>query len=170
VSRGTEHHLDVAAEGAPDIVRFDGFEETGRPATRRGATLDPVGVRVLVVDDEPSIRELFALLLDDDPRCAEVRLAADPREAVAAIEDGCPDAMVLDFMLGSVTSVALLEQLRAACPQSRITVFTADLRLAVEARVLERGADSLLEKSTVPFDAVIDALLSQAGGPGSRPN
>ncbi|MGW2222842.1 response regulator transcription factor [Nonomuraea sp. NPDC001684] len=67
--------------------------------------------RLLVVDDEPNIRELFSAGL----RMAgfEVLTAADGREALRVAEESTPDLVMLDVMLPDIDGLAVAGRLRS---------------------------------------------------------
>ncbi|GAA0385318.1 DNA-binding response regulator [Acrocarpospora corrugata] len=79
--------------------------------------------RLLVVDDEPNIRELLAASL----RLAgfEVVIAADGREAVLMAERVRPDLMVLDVMLPDMDGFAVASRLRSAGRRIPVLFLTA---------------------------------------------
>ena len=66
---------------------------------------------VLIVDDEPQVREIVATYLEREG--FSVRSAADGREALAELAMKRPDAMVLDLMLPEVSGLDVLQKLRA---------------------------------------------------------
>jgi two-component system, OmpR family, response regulator len=119
--------------------------------------------RLLVVDDEPNIRELLSASL----RYAgfEVVTAADGREAVQVAERARPDLIVLDVMLPDMDGFAVTDRLRAA--GRRIPVLFLTARDATEDKVtgLVRGDDYV----TKPFSleevlARIRAVLRRTRG------
>jgi DNA-binding NarL/FixJ family response regulator len=118
-----------------------------------------MAVRVLVVDDEQDILDLMTIWLEDDPRCKAVEQATSLARAVEIAEATCPDAVLLDFRLGSDNSASVLPRLRRACPAARILIHTASREEADAAQVLALGADAILEKATVSIAAVVEALL-----------
>ncbi|CAM3747003.1 response regulator transcription factor [Micrococcus flavus] len=79
--------------------------------------------RLLVVDDEPNIRELLSTSL----RFAgfEVRAAADGREALEAAEEFQPDLAVLDVMLPDMDGFTVTRRLRAAGRHFPVVFLTA---------------------------------------------
>lgn len=118
--------------------------------------------RVLVVDDEPDIRDMITMWLRDDSRCSSVLQAGDLDTAVAIAERDAPDALLLDFYLGSRVSAEELPRIRAACPTALIVVYTASPEAARTAGVLDAGADLLLEKGRTDVDTVVELLLTSA--------
>ncbi|MDO4240315.1 response regulator transcription factor [Micrococcus sp.] len=79
--------------------------------------------RLLVVDDEPNIRELLSTSL----RFAgfEVRAAANGREALDAAEEFQPDLAVLDVMLPDMDGFTVTRRLRAAGRHFPVVFLTA---------------------------------------------
>ena len=116
--------------------------------------------RVLVVDDEPDIRDLLTMLLEVDARCEVVAAVGELDAAVDAAADLAADSIVLDLMFGHRTFVEILPSLRAACPRAHIVVFTSSRRAAMAAGVLDLGADVVVQKVSVSFEDLIDLTLN----------
>jgi CheY-like chemotaxis protein len=87
-------------------------EQSGPAGGLRRADGSPV--RVLVVDDEPSLAELLASVLRYEGW--EIRTAADGAGAVKAAREFEPDAVVLDIMLPDFDGLEVLRRLRASQP------------------------------------------------------
>ena len=115
--------------------------------------------RVLVVDDEPDLRQLLRWLLELDERCSGIAEADDGASAVREAERLVPHAVILDFMLGDQTASDVLPSLRAACPNARIVVYTAAPERAAAADVIGAGADAVAAKAGASIDDVIDMAL-----------
>ncbi|MBP2705568.1 response regulator transcription factor [Microbispora sp. RL4-1S] len=124
--------------------------------------------RLLVVDDEPNIRELLSVSL----RYAgfEVVTAADGREAVSLAERTRPDLIVLDVMLPDMDGFAVTDRLRAAGRRTPVLFLTA--RDAADDKIsgLRRGDDYV----TKPFSleevlARIRAVLRRTRGGNPAP-
>jgi two-component system response regulator MprA len=124
-------------------------------------------MRILVVDDEPAVREAVerALRLEGH----DVSLAADGQEALGALDTRPPDAVVLDVLMPRVDGLELCRRMRRRGDRTPVLMLTA--RDAVSDRVagLDAGADDYLIK---PFAleellARVRALLRRAG-PGDE--
>jgi DNA-binding response OmpR family regulator len=114
---------------------------------------------VLVVDDEPDIRELVRVNLEQAGH--RVVTAADGSEALARVREETPDALFLDVRMPGVDGWAVLEQLKAASfgDVSEIPVFMVTAADEAESR-LRGGIEGALQYITKPFDPrdLVDAL------------
>jgi DNA-binding response OmpR family regulator len=69
------------------------------------------GRKILVVDDDPSIREILSIQLT---RLGyKVTTASDGHEAVAAFKADAPDAILMDLMMPRLDGLASCQQIRA---------------------------------------------------------
>ena len=123
-------------------------------------------MRILVVDDEPAVREAVdrALRLQG----YETELAADGAEALDALADRAPDALVLDVLMPRVDGLEVCRRLRAAGDRTPVLVLTARDAVPDRVRGLDAGADDYLVK---PFAleellARLRALLRRSTGAG----
>jgi two-component system, OmpR family, response regulator MprA len=125
-------------------------------------------VRILVVDDEPAVREAVdrALRLEG----YDTQLAADGAEALEALADRAPDALVLDLLMPHVDGLEVCRRLRAAGDRTPVLVLTARDAVPDRVRGLDAGADDYLVK---PFAleellARLRALLRRGAGERSE--
>jgi two-component system, OmpR family, phosphate regulon response regulator PhoB len=119
---------------------------------------------ILVVDDEPAIREMVQLSLElAGFRCLQ---AANAREAHALILDERPDLVLLDWMMPETNGYELLRRLRKDEATARLPVIMVTARTEEASRVqgLEGGADDYVAKPYSPRELVarIRALLRRA--------
>lgn len=127
-----------------------------------------MSLRVLLVEDDPSIRELTELGL----RTAgyEVDAAATGPDGLEAFRATPPDAVVLDLMLPGLDGLTVCRSIRetSAVP---VIMLTARIEAIDVVAGLEAGADDYIRK---PFElaellARLRAALRRAGGPGTAP-
>lgn len=119
---------------------------------------------ILVVDDEPNIREVVELYLQREGFAVEV--TADGEEALAAIERKIPDLIVLDLMLPELDGLKVTRALREeALMDIPIIMLTAKSDEADRIRGLELGADDYVTKPFSPKELVarVKAVLRRAG-------
>ena len=90
---------------------------------------DPV--RILVVDDEPTLSELLQMALRYEG--CDVRIAATGHAAVRAAKEFQPDAIVLDMMLPDLDGIEVLRRVRGHRPAVPVLFLTA--RDSVEDRI-----------------------------------
>ena len=125
--------------------------------------------RILLVEDDPSIRELTTIGL----RAAgyEVVAAADGREALERFDADHPDAVVLDIMLPILDGLAVCRRIRSGS-QVPVIMLTARTDAFDVVAGLEAGADDYVRK---PFElpelvarlrvALRRAGVTESGGP-----
>jgi two-component system OmpR family response regulator len=101
-------------------------------------------VRVLVVDDEPTLAELLSMALRYEGW--DVRSAGDGMTAVRTAREFRPDAVVLDMMLPDMDGLEVLRRLRGETPDVPVLFLTA--KDAVEDRItgLTAGGDDYVTK------------------------
>lgn len=122
----------------------------------------PVGAapRVLVVDDNRLVRELFvSFLAAQGARC---RSAATGVEALARVAEEPPDAVVLDLALPDGDGTDLVPRLRATAPRVRIVGASAHAGAEDRRRALAAGMDAFLVKPVQ-----LPELWAAVAGPAS---
>jgi len=124
-------------------------------------------VKILVVDDEPAVRESLRRALSLEGY--DVELAGDGAEALQRIEEGLagdPDAVVLDVLMPQVDGLEVARRMRERGSQTPILMLTARDQVADRVAGLDAGADDYLVK---PFAleelfARLRALLRRTDG------
>jgi len=108
--------------------------------------------RVLVVDDEPNIREVVELYLRREGFAVDV--AADGETALAIVEERPPDLIVLDLMLPKLGGLEMTRLLRDSRLDIPIIMLTAKGSEDDKIYGLELGADDYLTKPFSPRELV----------------
>lgn len=126
------------------------------------------GKTVLIVDDEPAIREMIIVALEmADFECIE---AADALEAHALIVDRQPDIVLLDWMLPGTSGIELARRLKKeeTTANMPIIMLTAKVEEDNKIRGLEIGADDYITKPFSPRELVarLKAVLRRTTPPG----
>ena len=139
-----------------ELIRF--MRENGIPADRfeRGKR------RILVVDDDPGIIEMFVEMLGRDGRF-EVKTAMTGYDAGMLTEQFKPHLVVLDYMLPDINGNVVCQRIRANADlhETRIVVVSGVVNQNEVHDLLKAGADEFIKK---PFDVGklqqrIDSLL-----------
>ena len=117
--------------------------------------------RILVCDDEKLIRWSLSEHLKKEGY--DVSLAEDGEQALAAIEQAPPDALVLDLKMPKIDGMSVLRKLHEQGNAFPVIVITAHgaLDSAIEATKL--GAAAYLSKSAPP-ETLIEAVKTVAAG------
>src|SRR5438128_278051 len=149
-STGAPNTVGVPLEpAAPVSTIFDLLEESAPPARRSGAHGQPAS-KVVLVDDEDSLRKVMRDLLERDGYV--VTEARDGVQAPHQVDRVGPDIIVLDLNLPGLDGYGVLSHLRSrpATANIPVIVLTAKGDEDNEVRVFELGADDFLTK---PFRA-----------------
>ena len=112
------------------------------------------GKQVLIVDDEPAIREMIAVALEmADYDYLE---AGDAREAHSIIIDSKPDLILLDWMLPGTSGIELARRLKRdqITAEIPLIMLTAKTEEDNKVRGLEVGADDYITKPFSPRELV----------------
>jgi two-component system OmpR family response regulator len=136
---------------------------TPRTVTGPGATAPGPPVRVLVVDDEPSIAELVATALRYEG--FKPKTARDGRAALAAVESFLPQLIVLDVMLPDLNGFEVQRRLNDRGMRIPVLFLTARDATEDKVRGLTVGGDDYVTKpfSLEELVARIRAILRRAG-------
>ncbi|WP_442945804.1 response regulator [Nonomuraea sp. LPB2021202275-12-8] len=113
--------------------------------------------KVLVVDDEPSIRELLCEALHLGG--FDVRTAADGRRALDAVARERPDIIVLDVMLPDLDGFSVARRLRECDDGPLVLFLTAKDAVADRIAGLTAGGDDYVTKPFSLEEVVLRATL-----------
>jgi DNA-binding NarL/FixJ family response regulator len=120
-------------------------------------------LRIVIADDQASVREGLVLLLGGLPDVDVVGAAADGLQALELVAEHKPDAILLDLHMPVLDGISTTRRLVAEHPEVAIVVLTtfADDSSVLEA--LHAGARSYLTKD-VDRTRIAQALRAAAGG------
>jgi DNA-binding response OmpR family regulator len=125
-------------------------------------------LRVLVVDDEPMVREVVVSYLERDG--FKVAEAADGETALRLVLEGRPDLVVLDVMLPAIDGLEVLAQIRKRIdvPVILLTARTDEVDRILG---LELGADDYVVKPFSPRElaARVRSVLRRSRPPAASP-
>jgi response regulator RpfG family c-di-GMP phosphodiesterase len=117
-------------------------------------------VHVVVVDDEPQIREILSTVLRREGY--RVTTHGDPAEALAAVGRDPADLLLTDFKMPGMNGLELVEAARRAAPSLGAVLITAYASVETALQALRGGVDDYLVK---PFRLdevrrVVDRVLA----------
>jgi len=122
-------------------------------------------VRVLIVDDEPYVRDAVRDLLEQRGRVV-VSEAADGKQAMAAVAGFAPELVLLDLHLGGESGLDVASALTTEWPDLPVLLLTVGSES--QERIRKSGARGLIVKHrlhTVDLDALLRELSTGAGQP-----
>ena len=121
--------------------------------------LDSGKSKVLVVDDDPEIVELFVDVLERDGRF-EVKTAATGYDAGMMTQEFMPDLIILDYMLPDINGNIVCKTIRANpnFEHTKIIIVSGVVNQDEINDLLKSGADEFVKK---PFN--IDKLIERIG-------
>jgi DNA-binding response OmpR family regulator len=110
--------------------------------------------RVLVVDDEPMVRETLGQVLTDEGYVVD--LAVDGETALERVRAARPDAILLDLMMPGMNGRQFLQALRSDAQYAHVPVLLMTAVHGLEVNLATLGASEVVEK---PFN--VDELLNK---------
>ncbi len=115
--------------------------------------------KVLIVDDEKSIRTTLAEFVREDGH--DVRTADSAQAALALVRDDPPDVLVTDIILPRMSGVDLLVRVHADFPDVQVIMITGEPTVETAAEAVRQGAFDYLSKP-VSSQAIRSAVARSA--------
>src|SRR5690348_1757335 len=119
---------------------------------------------VLLIDKYPVVGLGLELAFRICPGLFLVKKISNPSDAIPAIAECLPDAIVLDLVFDEVVHLSLIQEIRTTMPSARIVVFSSLPAELYEKAVIEAGTDFYLTK-----DHDCSDLVSVLIGPVTKP-
>ncbi|MCW2937721.1 MAG: response regulator receiver protein [Actinomycetia bacterium] len=116
-------------------------------------------IRVLIADDQPLMRQGFAMILGAQPDITVVGEAGTGTSAVERARELDPDVIMMDIQMPGMDGITATRQLRG-CKILVLTTFGSDDHVA---QALRAGASGFLLKDATP-EQLIHAVRVVAGG------
>ena len=136
------------------LSEFHSFKPGFEPDAGSGADHKPPSPRILVVDDEALIADTIVQILNRNGFIAEA--AYSGAQAIALAKRHCPELVLSDVMMPNVDGVEAAIQIREACPDTRIVLFSGQAAtVEILARARTRGHEfELLPKPIHPTQLI----------------
>lgn len=112
------------------------------------------GVRMLVVEDDPSTRELLREFLLEEGWT--VKLAQDGKEALLKVRKESFDLVLTDLKMPRMNGIQLLKELQKIVPDTKVVIITATADSEIAVKAMKLGAYDYISK---PF--YLDSVLQK---------
>ena len=123
-------------------------------------------IRVVVVDDETQVRDLFKWMLDLEDGFEVVGEAGDGKGGIASAAEHQPDLLLLDLQMPVMDGLEALPLILKASPATKVVVVSGFPEESLEARALAAGAVAYISKG-LSVDAFVRRLASLAHDEGT---
>ena len=119
--------------------------------------------RILVVDDEPMMRDLLQITLTRKGH--EVLSADGGRKAIQRFRQEHPDLTILDLNLPDINGIDVLREIRSVEPHTPVIILTGAGREDMKNQARELGVTDFLQKgfSLHELGAALNRVLKQPG-------
>jgi DNA-binding NarL/FixJ family response regulator len=111
-------------------------------------------IRIIVVDDELSVRRGLRMRLTIEPDIDVVAEAADGSTAVTAATDAQPDVVVMDVQMPGMDGLTATRLIRETVPACAVVMLSMHDGLADRVRAEEAGASAFVAKHDADGDLV----------------
>jgi DNA-binding NarL/FixJ family response regulator len=120
-------------------------------------------LQVLLADDHAVVRAGLKALIEAEEDMAVVGEAANGREALQLAQDCVPDIVVMDVSMPELSGVAATDQIRQACPATRVLALSFHEETSYLRSLLKAGASGYVLKRSAA-ETLVHAIRTVAGG------
>jgi len=124
---------------------------------------DPKKIRVLCIDDHPTVREGLATIINLQSDMALAAAAATGQEGLHQFRTLRPDVTVVDLRLPGMSGFEVIEQIKEEFPNARIIVLSSHEGDVDIRRALDAGAQGYVVKGMVR-EELLDVIRSVHAG------
>ncbi len=115
----------------------------------RASCLGKKTIRVLLVDDQPAVRQGLRIRLVLEPDVEVVGEAGDGAGAISPAQSLRPDVILMDVKMPGTDGISALRTLRAVTPESAVVILSLYDDARTQARAEEAGAATFVAKHQV---------------------
>ena len=123
-----------------------------------------MGYRVLVVDDQPRMRQVLRTILVGHADLAVIGEAADGVEAVGLAADLRPDVILMDVDMPRMDGIQATKIIKALQPEITVIGVSANDSTVVKGKMEEAGAATFIPKGALA-ERLYEAIATHRGGP-----
>ena len=126
-------------------------------------------IRVLVVDDHPTVRTAVVNMLDSASGMTAVGAAPDGRQGVELAERTQPDVVLMDVSMPIMSGIEATRRIVQERPDARVLIFSGEHRHDIVQAAREAGAVGFVVKGCRATD-VLRAIRAVMSGRSAWPN
>lgn len=126
----------------------------------------PITLRVLIVDDDPTVRLTLGRVISRQRDMTSVGEAVDGRTALREIRRRAPDVVVMDVGLPDVSGIEVAHRLRANGDTTPVLFLTGDATAVERTAGIDRTC--IVLKAGGQLGEMLAALRQVSGGPFDR--
>ena len=115
---------------------------------------------VLVVDDDPFIRESIQLFLESEG--LSVRVASGGKEGIELLHEAEPDVALVDLRMPRINGLDVLREFKRLAPEVEVVMATGDATLESALSAMKLGAYTYIEKPIVDLEKDLLGVLLRA--------
>ena len=119
--------------------------------------------RILIVDDDDTVRQSYLRSLAGVQASCEVAAARDGAEALRAMEERPSDVVLLDLRMPGMDGLSVLRVIKQRWPESQVVIITGYPSLETVKEAIQIGASDYLAKPVGP-----DEIIHAASGALTR--
>ena len=115
-------------------------------------------IRLVLVDDQPSVRQGLRMRLTLEPDMTVVGEASNGREAMTLVQQLAPDIVLMDVEMPEMDGIEASAVMRTSISQSAIVMLSIYDDVSMRARAHAAGAAAFVNKSGA-IDVLVVALV-----------
>lgn len=122
-----------------------------------------MSIRVGIVEDNSSVRESLAALIDQTPGFVCAAVCSSAEEAVKRMPESAPDVVLMDIHLPGVSGIECVVRLRRLLPRTQVIMLTVEEDTEQVFESLKAGATGYLVKNVTAED-ILEAVQDVYSG------
>ncbi len=124
-----------------------------------------MAIKILLVDDQPAVRQGLRMRLGLEQDLVIVGEAADGAAAITLARALCPDVVVMDAEMPGMDGIAATTALKVLAPQSAVVILSLYDDSATQARAKAAGAVAFIDKYAA-VETLVKAIRGAVGAIG----